>query len=350
MVAAVITFAGVRGVCLVVLAIWAARRHRSLFTVLAQSYDAKHYVSIVEHGYSTMNLAFLPLFPLLTRATLILPISAAAAALAVAWAGSVAASTGIFKVGSYLGGARVGLVLVALWAALPHGLVEMMAYTEGLFTAFAAWSLYSALRERWLLAGVLCLFAAATRPTGIALVAALGVAALIAAVRTRAWQPLLAPIIGVLGFAAYMVWVDVRLGRLDGWFWVQRTLWFSRFDGGRFNVSQTKHLLSTDRNFLMIYVVTALVVLAALLLYLSISARQPLVLVLYSAGVLLLTLGSNTGYNKGRLLVPAFALLIPPAVALAKARTRDAVAILVLLVAVSAWFGGYLAFIWHWSP
>ena len=44
---------------------------------------------------------------------------------------------------------------VALWAALPVGIVQSMAYWESLFTALAAWALYAVLTGRWVRAGVL---------------------------------------------------------------------------------------------------------------------------------------------------------------------------------------------------
>ena len=60
----------------------------------------------------------------------------------------------------------------ALWAVLPHSLVLTMAYTEPLLTAFAAWALYALLRGRWGWAGGLAVLAGLTRPTGIAVAAA----------------------------------------------------------------------------------------------------------------------------------------------------------------------------------
>jgi len=350
MLTAVLSYAALRALSLVILAIWAAHRHTNLVTLLGRHYDAAHYVSIANHGYSTMNLAFFPLFPGLIRAATVLGCSATVAAIAIAWLASLVAAAGLFKVGSLVGDHRTGFMLVALWAVLPHALVESMAYTEGLFTAFASWSLYFALRERWVLAGVLCCFAGVTRPTAVALIAALGIAAIVEVVRNRRWVALSAPAIGGAGWLGYLVWVGVRLHRADGWFWVQKHLWHSQFDGGRYNLTEFEQLFTGHRNSLELYVVSAVVLCAGLFLLLSLSARQPLILVAYSASVLVLTLASSTGLNKARLLIPAFALLLPPAAALARARTRDAIAIVGMFSAVSAWFGGYLAFIWPCSP
>lgn len=350
MAAALLTYVAIRGACILVLAFWASSRHIGIISILGKHFDSVHYVSIATHGYSTMNLAFFPLFPMLIRAAIVLPVDPATAAVVIAWAGSLGAVTGIFKVGEHVGSRRTGLALVALWAVLPHALVESMAYTEGLFTAFAAWSLYFALRERWLLAGALCCLASLTRPTGLALVAALGIAAISAIMKGREWRALAAPLIGITGWIGYITWVGIRLGRADGWFWVQRHYWHSYFDAGRANLHELHVILVGHRISLMLYVVTAVVLCALLFFVLAASSGQRLVLVAYSAAMLLLTLGSNTGQNKARLLIPAFTLLLPPAAALAKVRAREAIAILFVLGAISAWFGGYLALIWRWSP
>jgi hypothetical protein len=60
-----------------------------------------------------------------------------------------------------------------------------MAYSESLFTALAAWSLYAVLTDRWVTAGTLALFAGLTRPVGLAVVAAVWVTALASFARDR---------------------------------------------------------------------------------------------------------------------------------------------------------------------
>ncbi|MGV9804472.1 hypothetical protein [Micromonospora chersina] len=85
---------------------------------------------------------------------------------------------------------RVGLTLVALWALLPHAVVQNMAYTETIFTALVAWTLYALLRRQWLTAGLLCLVAGLSRPTATTVAAAVGLTALVAIVRRQdGWRP-----------------------------------------------------------------------------------------------------------------------------------------------------------------
>src|SRR5690606_16686344 len=116
--------------------------------------------------------------------------------------------------------------------------VQSMLYTETLFTALAAWSLYCVLRRQWLAAGVLCLLAGLTRSASAALIAAVGLAALVAVWRDRErrWRALAAAILAPLGLLGFLVWVGWRLGRLDGYFYVQGTAWGSSLDGGQYTL------------------------------------------------------------------------------------------------------------------
>jgi Gpi18-like mannosyltransferase len=118
------------------------------------------------------------------------------------------------------------VLLAALWAVVPHALVQSMGYTETLFTAIAAWSLFALLRRHWLAAGLLCALAGLTRPTGVALVVATALAALVAVVRRRdGWRPWLAGALAPVGSLGYLVWVGHRLGRADGYLHVQKDAW-----------------------------------------------------------------------------------------------------------------------------
>jgi hypothetical protein len=76
----------------------------------------------------------------------------------------------------------------------------------------------------------------------------------------------------------------------------------------------------------------------------------PWPLLVYAAGVLVMDLGSNGLMNsKARLLLPAFTLLVPAALALANRRRSTAVAVLVAVTLCSAWFGGYALTGWSYA-
>src|SRR5690606_36045782 len=155
-----------------------------------------------------------PLYPgLIALLDPVLPGGPQAAGLAISWLAGPAAAWGLFAIGAHLRDRRTGVLLVALWAVLPHAVVQSMLYTETLFTALAAWSLYALLRRRWLTSGALCLAAGLLRPTAGALVLAVGLAALAAVWRRRdGWRPWVAGLIAPLGLLGYLGWVAHRLG------------------------------------------------------------------------------------------------------------------------------------------
>lgn len=91
--------------------------------------------------------------------------------------------------------------------------------------------------------------------------------------------------------------------------------------------------------------------LAAMLFALSLADRQPWPLLLFSALLLATSLGGAGFYHaKARFLVAAFGLLLPPAVALAKARRCTMLIVFSTLTLISGYFGGYLLLVWNRSP
>src|SRR5262249_28733862 len=157
--------------------------------------------------------------------------------------------------------------------------------TESLFTAIAAWCLYALLKRRWLTAGVLSLVAGLSRPTAVALIGAVGVAALIALVRRESawWRPVVACVLAPLGYLGYLVFVAIRLQRLDGWFYVQSKAWRSSFDGGRYTGHMVIQTLTGTTGVVAPYVTTIFLGGFVVLLVLSVLERQPWPLVTYSA-------------------------------------------------------------------
>jgi hypothetical protein len=103
--------------------------------------------------------------------------------------------------------------------------------------------------------------------------------------------------------------------------------------------------------WLELYEVTAVLVASIVLLALLVFLRPPWPLVAYAFGLLVVTIGGAGYYHaKSRFLLPAFPLLLPLAVALARARMRVPAVILPALALGSAWYGGYLLLLWTASP
>jgi hypothetical protein len=345
----------VRAAGLLALALWSAAAGKSPHTLLTARWDSLWYTRVAEHGYGWSvtlpdgsvhsNLAFFPLLPWLERAGAALtPLSAQDAGLAVAWLASLAAAWGIFAVGDRLYGRRAGVCLAVLWGALPVGIVASMAYSEALFTALAAWSLYAVLRRHWVTAGLLASLAGLTRPVGAAVVAAVWVAAALWIRRERRapWRLVLGVLLAPLGAAAYVLWVGRRTGGgLFGYLDVQKG-WGNGFDGG---AAFARFVADKFTSPLGALAGIGLIVGVALVIWLYVAGvrqRQPVPLLVYTGIVVALALCAS-GYfgSKPRLLLPAFPLLLPLAVGLSRWRVRRSAAILGALTLVSAVYGAF---------
>ncbi|MDX6312568.1 MAG: hypothetical protein QOF44_2032 [Streptomyces sp.] len=353
-------FAAVRLTGVAMVAIWSVHLGRHPRNVLGLEWDGGWYWHIARYGYGTIvqsapgsgrvynDLAFFPLFPGLIHAlSTVLPIGPVNAALVIAWVGAAVAAWGVYAVGEVLHGRRVGIALVALWALLPHAVVLTMAYTESLMTAFAAWALYAALTNRWLTAGTLAALAGLCRPNGIAAAAAVVVAA--AAYlwqRRRDGEPTVprawgAVLLAPAGWLGYVAWVGLRTHSPTGYFQVQ-SRWGSRFDFGHYTVFMLKHLV-TGHDTLVVYLTAAIALGSVLLFLLGVLDRQPLALLVYSALLITMALGGAHYFtSRPRLLLPAFPLLIPLALALARARLRTVAVLLAGLAGFSFFYGTYL--------
>ncbi|MFI8322262.1 mannosyltransferase family protein [Streptomyces sp. NPDC085529] len=334
---------------LVVLAGVAAGSGKDGFHRLSGRWDSVWYVRIAEHGYGYTvtlpngdvhsDLAFFPLLPALERVlSAVSPLDAGGAGLVVSWTASVVAAWGIFRCGEHVVSARAGVVLAVLWGVYPTAFVQSMAYTETLFTAFAAWSLYAVLRGRWILAGLLCAGAGLTRPTAAALVAALGVTALVTLVRDRRlpWRTVAGVLLAPLGWLGYVVYVGVRESSATAYVEVQAA-WGNSVDGG---VALARFIAALPWPAAL--GLCAALALLAWLVLLCVRQRQPLPLLLYTVGVVVLSLvGAAYFGSRPRLMMPAFGLLLPPAAALARLRTRTTATVLAVLALASACYGAF---------
>jgi hypothetical protein len=358
-------YAAVRLTCLlaVVATAWSVGRHPR--SRLGAHWDALWYERVARSGYGTMvlsdssgvthtDLAFFPLYPGLERAVAtVLPIGLVNAGLLVAWASAGVACYGIHAVGARLYGRRVGLMLVVLWGVLPNAVVQTMAYSESVLTALAAWSLYAVLTRRWLWAAVLALLAGLARPNGIAVAAAVACAAAVELWRSpecrkssRLWA---APVIAPLGWAGYVGFAGLRSGSALGYFAIQRK-WGSRFDFGHYTLAHLRRL-AMHNTYLFQYGAAAMVAVALLGLVLLFLDRPPLVLLVYTVVLVLIAVGDTNFFaSRPRFLLPAFPLLIPPALALARAGPRTRVVLTGALAGFSVVYGAYIVVLAPSSP
>ncbi|WP_408057068.1 hypothetical protein [Streptomyces changanensis] len=329
------------------------------------AWDARHFADIAAHGYpdgfshtpegelTGNDLAFFPLYPLLTRAVASLAgVDTGTAALGTAHLAVLAMLGAVHALLIRLHGERTALAgIVLLAGAQPMALTFFMGYSEALFTALAAGALLAAHRRAWLTAGSLTLLCGLTRPVAAAVALAVAVAAAQHMLRARrpAARPVAAVVLACAGAPAYLAWVGDRLGRMDAWFLIQEAGWGTRWDNGAAFLRFLREVLPREDGW--VPVSTALLVLALLGLTAAAWRRGawPPLLV-YGTAVVVVTLGqSNYFHCKLRLLVPALVFLLPPARALAAARPRTAVAVLAGAVLFGSWYGAHMLTVWPYA-
>lgn len=411
---ALLGYAAVRALGLVVLAVWSAARGKSAYTLLTARWDSLWYTRVAELGYGYevrlpngdvhSNLAFFPLLPWLERLLHALtPLSYAGAGLTVGLLASLAAAWGIFAVADFVYGPRVGVCAVLLWAVLPVGIVQSMAYSESLFTALAAWSLYAVLTGRWVTAGTLAALAGLTRPVGLAVVVAVWTAGVVSFVRdlsggvraggenhahgardggrapespsavragrvprtagtpdaarapqdtssasgahasgAPAWRRVLGMLLAPVGAAAYVLWVGHRTGKGPLGYLDVQAGWRNGFDGG---YAFARFVGDKFTSFPSALAGAGLIAAVCLLLWLyviGVRQRQPLPLLVYTGVVLALALCASSYFgSKPRLLMPAFPVLLPLARTLARSRTSSSVLVTAGVAAASAVYGAF---------
>jgi hypothetical protein len=334
-----------------------------------KSSDGGHYSAIAAHGYTypagqlahASVFSWFPGYPAVIDSIAWLPgVTIVAAGLIVTAVAGLAAAWGLTALGMKLtGDPRITLLLVAIWAVAPSSTVLSMMYAEALFCALAFWALTALVSRRWLTAGLLTLAAGTVRSTALALILAVGVAALIAviqAVRARQpfglwWRPLAATLLAPLGLLGYLGYVALATHRLDGWFWVEKHIMHMTFDWGTSTLRVARGALLGAPAVDDVLVVGALCA-AVLLMLWSLTERIPVYLHVYTIVVVFLALTTSANWisSKPRFMLPAVLLALPLARLLAPVRTSVLVPLIGVLAAATTWFGLYLAVIARWTP
>lgn len=230
-----------------------------LVTGVFTSWDGLWYLAIVRDGYprsipenitffqDEARAAFFPVFPFLVRAVdTVLP------------GGDTLAALGLNLVLGALAVVLVGVLArriaapdpradeiaarsMILFAVFPGSFVLTFAYAEATMLVLAAACLILLHDERWVLAGLVAALATATRPNGVALVAACAIAALIAIRARRDWSALAAPLLSPIGFVGFQAFLARHTDEALPWFRVQREAWA---EGTSFGTTAVNNTLS----------------------------------------------------------------------------------------------------------
>ncbi|MEX0846730.1 MAG: mannosyltransferase family protein [Ilumatobacteraceae bacterium] len=290
------------------------------------SWDGNWYLEIVRHGYPRhvppnvtyemleARAAFFPLYPISVRVLdFIVPGGQVTAALLL---NVVLGGLFLFVVGLIarevfdIDVAERSMILMALF---PGSFVLSFAYTEALLLVLAAGCLLLLMRRQWLLAGLLAALGTATRPNGLALVAACAVAAFLAIKERREWRSLVAVLLAPVGFIAFQWWVGWHAGEPGVWFRVQTEAWGEGASFGVTAITNTFEAFTHPLTSPTDTITAASVVTMVVLIFFAYRERLPWPMLAYTAGVLGLMLLPSTVTARPRFLYTAFPLLIAAA-------------------------------------
>jgi len=320
------------------------------FAHIFSRWDAQWYRRIAENGYGHIviaadgrhlsDYAFFPLYPMLERLIHSLTgMSFISSGLLISVISSILAVVAIFTVVKSRFSDRFALITVALWTALPVGLVTTLAYSEALFTALAAFSILKTIEKRWITASLLAALAGLTRPTGLAVALSVIFAAVLHLKESKfdlkAW---LAILIAPLGWLSYMAFVARRVGSWNGYFLITSD-WGNSIDGGVSFFKWILHFFSSGKALEGVLIVGALAILIYLIVDLW-SLRVAVPILIYSLAIVVLAL-ITSGYfgSKYRYLLPVFPLLMPLSKRIASLEGKLLLSLLVALTLTSSFIG-----------
>lgn len=139
-----------------------------------QIWDARHYIALVEQGYSGYQengqhlfLVFFPLYVWVTRLVRLVVPSTIGAGVVVSVLSYGWGCCWVYRLGSLVFGRQTALDAVVFLSVFPFSLFFGMVMTEGLFLLTTAAACYFALKGRWLAYGIWGALAAMTRMTGL---------------------------------------------------------------------------------------------------------------------------------------------------------------------------------------
>ena len=292
------------------------------------SWDGLWYLRIVRFGYPSFvpqnityddteaRLAFFPAFPHLVRIVdAVLPGGDTLAALIL----NLVLGAGFIVLVGLLArswfGVSVAKRAMILCALFPGSFVLSFAYSEALLLFLAAACLLLLQKEKWFLAGLVAMFATATRPNGIAVVAACAVAAFLAWRVSKSLRPFIAPLLSPIGFIGYQLWINNHADESGVWFRVQGEAWKEGASFGLTAIRRTLEAFTQPLTSPTDLITAASFVLTLFLLWLVWKRhRIPLPALAYSAVVIALMLLPATVTARPRFLFTAFPLFIAAAV------------------------------------
>ena len=298
---------------------WPKPPKASLFLQALGSWDGSWYLLIAGHGYFPAAaqfpiapgsaFGFFPGWPLLLRGVSdITGLTPIVVGVTLAFVFGAAAAVALWHLVRHLCDEKVADRSVVLWVFFPGAVVLSMVYSEALLVLLCAGCLLALSKRRWLAAGCAAGVATGVHPEALVLVVCCLWAAGVAVGRDRDWWSLVAPVLSLAGVAAYFSYLWDATGDVLRWYHVEREQW-----GGTGFYHDTVFVVrqSVTHPSDLETVVPALGLLFALVgLYLMVRWRPPVIIWIYTVGILLSAFDSNMVGARPRVLLTAFPLIV----------------------------------------
>lgn len=307
----------------VFIALWSASRlvPSTGLATMVSAWDGGWYLEAARGGYPAelvmvegkavqSTIAFFPLYPLCIRAVHgVFGLSYQAAGLLVTGFAGIVAVVLLRVLLDRLWGAEAADRGVVLFCFFPGALALSLTYSEALMLALTIGCLLALSSRRWVSAGVLAALATACRPNAIVLLAVCGWASVTAIRAGRDWRSLAAPLLAPAGFLAFQGYLWAHTGTADAWWRTQRDGWGERLAPGAAwdKIAEFIEAPLVDVN---IAVAVAGIVFLAVSTVLLVRARPPAAILIYTAGIVLLALLSQTLGARPRFILTAFPLVV----------------------------------------
>ena len=295
----------------------------SVISDVLTSWDGRWYLELARRGYPDSippnityeqleaRAAFFPLYPWTVRAAdAVLPGGDTLAALAVNFVLGAISVVLVGLLARRLYSVGVAARAMTLYAVFPGSAILSFAYSEALLIVLAAACLLLLLDERWLLAGITAALATATRPNGVAIVAACAVASFIAIRQRRQWWSLISVVLAPLGFLFFQWYVDHTAGESRAWFRVQREAWSEGTSFGATAVTNTIGFLTSPLSSPADALTALTMATLVFMVFCAWKVHLSWILVAFCAVVVALMLVPETVTARPRFLFTAFPFFI----------------------------------------
>lgn len=358
---AITLYLAIRLLGIIELWIMSQLRHRNFFTIFAR-WDAQWYQSIASHGYGYQvvlgkrilsNEAFFPLFPFAEKLVhLITTLDYINSGILVSWLCGIWAAAMIYLVVEKLARKEIAVLSVLLWSMYPISYVDTLAYSETLFTALVATGLYCA-QKSWLKLSALCaLLAGLTRPTGLALAAAIALPVIHELITEpksrRSFSRYFAVVISGVGWLAYVLYLALKNHDLFSYMKIQRNFG-NGLDGGKHFALWLMDFLLSKNWYIGLLIICGCIGLICLLgqlfkvIHTSQSSLNAQILIFTTTIVILAFVTSGYFGSKPRYLLPAFPLMIPIALMIQRLKRGYQILIYVVLTLCGLTYGAFAA-------